>query len=98
VLLASNSDEALTLFQQAVRKENPPCLAILDLTLPKGLDGVETLKELRRHNPSLPAIASSGYSHKPVRKGPEDFGFDEFLAKPYSIKDLETVLIKVLAK
>jgi two-component system nitrogen regulation response regulator NtrX len=40
-----------------------PDLVILDLVMP-GLDGEQTLREIRRNWPDLPVIVSSGYARE----------------------------------
>ncbi len=43
--------------------QHQPDLVILDLVMP-GMDGEETLHEIRRHWPALPVIISSGYARE----------------------------------
>ena len=63
-------------------------LLILDLGLPK-LDGFEVLRRLRKRNSQLSVLILS------AREGPQDkvlgldLGADDFLAKPFSIEELQ---------
>jgi DNA-binding NarL/FixJ family response regulator len=72
----------------ALNANDPFDLAILDLTIAGGMGGVETLAQLRKLQPALRAIASSGYSIDPVMADPTVFGFEGTLPKPYTRNDL----------
>jgi PAS domain S-box-containing protein len=74
-------------------KENPSldCF-ILDLTIRGGLGGYETLMKLRETNPKLKAIVSSGYSNDPIMANFKEHGFDNALAKPFTIKEFKNAI------
>jgi two-component system, NtrC family, sensor kinase len=59
-----------------------------DVAMP-GMSGIELAQEIRRRNPDLPVVLTSGYSHVLAQRG--SYGFD-FLQKPYSIEQLSQVL------
>ena len=63
-------------------------LVILDLTIPGGLGGRETIKLLREYDPAVKAVVSSGYANDPVMAEYEKYGFCGCLNKPYIFKDL----------
>lgn len=70
---------------------------ILDLMIPGGKGGQETIGELLKINPDVLAIVSSGYPNDPVMAYYKDYGFSSMLPKPYSAQELENVLQRVLA-
>ena len=53
-----------------------------------GMGGKDALQELLKYDPSIRAIASSGYSNDPVMANPRTYGFCATLPKPYDIPDL----------
>jgi two-component system, sensor histidine kinase and response regulator len=66
-----------------------PDLIICDINMPR-LDGYETLKAIRQHEPTstIPFIFLSGATERPnVRKGME-LGADDYLTKPFTHKEL----------
>jgi CheY-like chemotaxis protein len=69
---------------------------LLDLTIPGGMGGRETLDALKKKDPRVAAIASSGYSNAPVLANPKAFGFDACLAKPYTIVELGRIMREVI--
>ena len=68
-------------------------VAIVDLTMP-GLSGAPLIAELRRLQPCMPIVVCSGYDRD--HKGP--MPVDGYLAKPFRISDLESLVVQVLAK
>lgn len=63
-------------------------LLILDLGLPK-LDGFEVLKRLRRRNAVLPVLILSGRESAEEKVMGLDLGADDYLAKPFSLNELQ---------
>jgi len=70
--------------------------AIATLTGGIAHDYNNVIKELIKIDPDVKAIVSSGYFNDPVMENFQDYGFKGAMAKPYEMKDLKTVLEKVL--
>jgi len=68
----------------------------MDLTIPGGMGGQETIKKLMEINPAVVAIVSSGYSNAPVMSEYEKYGFKDVVTKPYGVEELAEVLRKVI--
>jgi two-component system, cell cycle sensor histidine kinase and response regulator CckA len=60
---------------------------MMDLTVPGGMGGLETIEQLRRIDPKVTAIVSSGYSDSSAMAGFEQFGFQGVIAKPYTLAE-----------
>ena len=69
----------------------------MDLTIPGGMGGKETIKELIKIDPNVKAIVSSGYSNDPVISNFKQYGFSEIIAKPFVMEELSEVLHKVIS-
>jgi PAS domain S-box-containing protein len=95
--VSADAHGALALARSALAAGDPFDLALLDLTIPGGMGGVEALAQLRAIQPSLKAVASSGYSSDPVMAAPEAFGFQAMLTKPYVMSDLFRTVAPLLA-
>ncbi|MBD3401290.1 PAS domain S-box protein [candidate division GN15 bacterium] len=63
-------------------------LVILDLTIPHGMGGKETIARLRKIDPEVIALVCSGYSNDPVLARHEEYGFRGIVTKPYKPADL----------
>jgi CheY-like chemotaxis protein len=93
---AANGEQAIRMFVQAAESEKPFAAVILDLTVPGGLGGTETLDRLLKIDPEVKAVASSGYSAEPVTGKDEGSLFSGFLPKPYSLAELGRVIGELL--
>ena len=68
---------------------------VLDLTMPH-MDGEETFRQLRRINPDVRVIMSSGYSEQEVIQRFRGKGIAGFIQKPYELKMLSEALREAL--
>ncbi len=94
VVLAPEGQSALDEYRRAMEEGKPFKAVILDLTVKGGVGGLETIREMRRFDPSVKAIVSSGYCNDPVMADHERFGFSGKIAKPYDVKRLtEAILV-----
>jgi DNA-binding NtrC family response regulator len=73
-------------------------LLVSDLTIEGGVGGVETIRALRRIDPDVVAIVSSGYSDAAAMAEPEQFGFCDVLPKPYAPRELVEIVNRALGK
>jgi len=75
----------------------PYDLVILDLTIAGGIGGVETLERIRTIQPSIRALATSGYTSDRVMTEPQRHSFQASLAKPFLVDELHKVVTSLLA-
>lgn len=95
---AVNGHEAIEKYTNSMKSGNSFSAVILDLTIPNGMGGAETMKELLSIDPDIRAIVSSGYSTDPVMSNYETYGFKGVMLKPYSISQLAYILNEVIDK
>jgi len=98
VITAKDGAEAVELYKNAKNSKDPFACVILDLTVPNGLGGRETVKELLKIDPDVKALASSGYSIDAIISEYEKFGFVGAIPKPYVIAELSLLINKILKK
>ncbi len=96
IFCATDGDQALKVYRQELEKGEPFLMAILDLTIAGGRGGKEVVKELKRIDPELIAIVSSGYSADAVMANPQEFGFDGVLQKPFDFDKIKNLLKKII--
>ena len=97
-IAAQNGEEALACFSTCKKESDPVGLAVLDLTIPNGLGGVETTRRLLELQPDLPIIVCSGYSNDPVMANFQEYGFAGRLHKPFTNDQLQQVIQTVLGR
>jgi len=90
--------EAVAAYKQALESDRPFDIAILDLTVPGGMGGLEAMSHLKAIDPGVKAIVSSGYSNDPVMAEYRRHGFAGVMSKPYRIEDLGLALNRVLRR
>jgi PAS domain S-box-containing protein len=69
---AYQGKEALGMLEQALAKQSPYALAFVDVRMPPGWDGIETIAHLWKVDPALQIIVCTAYS---------DYSWDEMRAK-----------------
>ncbi|GEJ58791.1 hybrid sensor histidine kinase/response regulator [Anaeromyxobacter diazotrophicus] len=94
---AGDGAEALRLYTSALRSGERFAAVVMDLTLPGGLGGQETLRQLLALDPGVRAVVSSGYSSDPVMSDYRRHGFRGVVAKPYTAEQLAEALHQALA-
>ena len=85
-LMAENGQRAIELARSAM-----PCLILMDVQMPV-LDGLSAIKVLKAapDTRSIPAIAITALAMQDDRARMLEAGFDGYLSKPISIKDLRS--------
>ena len=68
----------------------------MDLTIPGGKGGLETVKEILQINPSAKVIVSSGYGHGKIMSNYKEYGFIDIAPKPYTMDKLKEILHRAL--
>ncbi|MDJ0802423.1 MAG: PAS domain S-box protein [Desulfobacterales bacterium] len=96
VALAEDGQQTLALYRQALDAGKPFDAVILDLTVPGGMGGKETMRQLAAVNPHVRAVVSSGYSNDPVMANYIDYGFKAAVKKPYRVQEMSRILHKVI--
>ena len=89
---AHDGSEAITKYKQAMEEGQPFDGIILDLTIPGGMGGQETVQQLLLIDPEVKAIVSSGYANDPIMAEYIKYGFHGVATKPYGMEQLGQVL------
>jgi PAS domain S-box-containing protein len=80
--------ETIARYREAMESGQRYDLVILDLSIPGGMGGAAAMETIRRMDPAVRAVVSSGYSDDPVMSRYIDYGFHAVLPKPYQPQDL----------
>ncbi len=92
----NNGDEAITAYKRALNSSLPVDVAILDIAIPGGMGGMETVHNLWEINPDVKTIVITGYTDHPVMKDYRNFGFSKALAKPFRMEELRQLVEEIL--
>lgn len=88
-------EEALKKYSQARESNKPFDAVIMDLTVPGGMGGVETMKHLLKIDPHVKGIVSSGYSNSTTSDF-KKYGFKAVIPKPYDMQKLSSIVDEVV--
>jgi len=94
VITASSGEQGIVLYRL---HKDEVTLVVLDLSLP-GINGEDTYRVLRRMNPEVKVVVSSGYADDYVRKTFRGFKMVGFLQKPYTWGTLVESMMEFLRK
>lgn len=97
IAVAHDGVEAIEQFQKAKETGESFDAVILDLTIPGGMVGQETIARLKEIDPQIKAIVSSGYANDPVMAEYEKHGFCGVVTKPYKFQEMLDLLNQVIA-
>jgi len=98
VAFAKDGAAAVELYRREKESGTPFDIVILDLSIPEGMGGKEAIQSLRKLDPGVKAIVSSGYANDPVVMDYATYGFAGRLTKPYKITDMKATLEELLKK
>ncbi|HTP66071.1 MAG TPA: ATP-binding protein [Geobacteraceae bacterium] len=93
---AKDGAEAIDLYVKAGESGEPFAAVILDLTIPGGMGGKETVRKLLKIAPEAKAIVSSGYAQGPTMADFREHGFKGMIAKPYEAEKLCRIVGEVI--
>lgn len=92
VITAASGKEALKIYR---RKRNEINLVILDMIMPE-MNGLETFMELKKQNPDIKVLLSTGYSIDEKAQEMLRQGCKGYILKPYSVIDFSHKIREVL--
>ncbi len=87
VVDVSNGEEAV----RRLRQDGDIDIAVLDLRMP-GMDGIQTLRELRAFNPAIQAVMLTGHGSLDSAKEAGRLEAFKYLQKPCEVEELAAVL------
>lgn len=90
-IIVNTGEEALTMISS-----HCPDLIVLDLGLPD-MDGLEVLRSVRKWS-SLPIVVVSARNHERDKVEALDYGADDYLVKPFEMKELMARINAVLRR
>ncbi len=75
--------------EEAIRviREDPVDVVVLDVKMP-GMDGIETLREIKKVHPTVEVIMLTGHANMEVAIEGMELGAFDYLMKPMDIDDL----------
>jgi len=82
---------------EAVRKEAFDLL-LLDMVMPRGMNGRETFQEILKIRPGQKALIASGYAQTAEVERAQQLGAGEYIKKPYTLEKIGRAIRRELEK
>ena len=79
-------------------KEKPVDLIVLDMVMPKGINGRKTYEEIIKIRPSQKAIIASGYAKTKEVDAAQELGAGKYIKKPYTLPKVGVAVKEELEK
>lgn len=95
---ACNGEQAIALYHEMVSLRRKIDVAVIDLTIPDGMGGIETIARIKEIDPHVRAIATTGCYQDGFLHEYKKYGFMGFLPKPYVFTELLGVIYGVIGK
>jgi PAS domain S-box-containing protein len=95
VTCASEGIEAFSIYKSSIEQNKPFDIVFLDLTIKGGLGGIDTMKKIRKINPSAKIVVSSGYADQ-IKSNFRDDGFDWKIDKPYTLDEINIAINRII--
>jgi len=95
-VLVADGAACIATYREAFAEGHAFDLVVMDLTVPGGMGGLDTITELRKIDPAVRAIVSSGYSDDPILSRYREHGFAAVVPKPYEVKRLAAAIAAAL--
>jgi two-component system chemotaxis response regulator CheY len=86
---AGDGEEAVKKF-----KELTPDLVTMDILMPR-MNGIKSIKEIRRLNPKARVLVISALSDPDLVKEAMAAGAADYITKPFSVSDLKARILKI---
>lgn len=88
----ANGADAVREYRTQKEAGQPYAAVIMDLTIPGGMGGKETVAEILAIDPEAKVFVSSGYSSDPIMVDCQDYGFAGAIAKPFDLAAMQDIL------
>jgi PAS domain S-box-containing protein len=95
---ANDGKEAIELYKKSMASGESYAAVIMDLTIPGGMGGKDAIQELKKLDPDVRTIVSSGYANDPILANFKEYGFDGMVPKPYRVEELAETLHQIINK
>ena len=92
--------EAVSSGEEAIEyiKEHPVDLIVLDMVMPKGINGRETYQQIIKIRPGQKAVIASGYAKTKEVDIAQELGAGKYIRKPYTLEKIGVAVKKELEK
>ena len=98
---ASSGEEAYQLVKAAKAANQPFAVAYIDIRMPPGMDGIETIRRIREFEKNLEIVIMTAYTDKPLPEIITDMQFLHkllYIRKPVAREEIQQITLSLVEK
>ena len=98
---AASGEEACTMVKAAEEANRPFALAYVDVRMPPGADGIETVRQIRQFERDLEIVIMTAYSDKTLPEIVNDMELLHkllYIRKPFSREEIQQITLSLVGK
>ena len=98
---ASSGEEAYQLVKAATASNQPFAVAYIDIRMPPGMDGIETIRRIREFEKNLEIVIMTAYTDKPLPEIITDMEFLHkllYIRKPVAREEIQQITLSLVEK
>ena len=101
LLHASNGEEALSIIQAGKESGRPIAVAYIDIRMPPGIDGIETIRRIRKIDRDVEIVIMTAYTDKALPEIVHDMELLHkllYIRKPFSHEEIQQITLSLVGK
>jgi Nif-specific regulatory protein len=101
ILHAKSGKEAYEKVKNALESNNPIAIAYVDMRMPPGWDGVETIRKIRDIDKKIEIVIMTAYTDKPLSEIIHDMELLDkllYIRKPFAREEIQQMTISLIEK
>ena len=101
LLHASNGEDGYAIVKQGQETDRPVAVVFVDIRMSPGMDGVETIRRMRKVDPDMEAVIMTAYTDKPLSEivtGMESLHRLLYIRKPVAREEVQQITLCLIEK
>ena len=101
LLHASNGEEALSIIQAGKESGRPIAVAYIDIRMPPGIDGIETIRRIRKIDRDIEIVIMTAYTDKALPEILHDMELLHkllYIRKPFAHEEIQQITLSLVEK
>ena len=98
---ASSGDEAYQMVKAAAAENRPFAVAYIDIRMPPGMDGIETIRQIRKFEKNLEIVIMTAYTDKPLHEIITNMELLHkliYIRKPVAREEIQQITLSLVEK
>ena len=101
LLHATGGEEACEIVQKAKESNHPIAIAYIDIRMPPGIDGIETIRRIRKIDRDIEIVIMTAYTDKPLSEIIHEMELLHkvlYIRKPFAHEEIQQIALSLVGK